>query len=229
MFLSPISQIRNLKLTEETWTALGCCPRKSEVMVKCKEKQNKLILVFWVWRLRSSSNKGVLSNFFRRILVRMRTLTFSSVQFSSVTQSCPTLCNPMDCSTPGFPVHHQLPDLAQTHAHWVGDAIQLSHSLSSPPPPAFNLSQHQGLFKWVSSSNQLAKVLEFQLQHQSFQWIFRTGFLQDWLFGSPCSPRDSQESSPTPQFKSINSLALSFLYGPSLISVHDNWKNHSFD
>ena len=229
MFLSPISQIRNLKLKEETWTALGCCPRKSEVMVKCKEKQNKLILVFWVWRLRSSSNKGVLSDFFRRILVRMRTLTFSSVQFSSVTQSCPTLCNPMDCSTPGFPVHHQLPDLAQTHAHWVGDAIQLSHSLSSPPPPAFNLSQHQGLFKWVSSSNQLAKVLEFQLQHQSFQWIFRTDFLQDWLFGSPCSPRDSQESSPTPQFKSINSLALSFLYGPSLISIHDNWKNHSFD
>ena len=229
MFLSPISQIRNLKLKEETWTALGCCPRKSEVMVKCKEKQNKLILVFWVWRLRSSSNKGVLSNFFRRILVRMRTLTFRSVQFSSVTQSCPTLCNPMDCSTPGFPVHHQLPDLAQTHVHWVGDAIQLSHPLSSPPPPAFNLSQHQGLFKWVSSSNQLAKVLEFQLQHQSFQWIFRTGFLQDWLFGSPCSPRDSQESSPTPQYKSINSLALSFLYGPSLISVHDNWKNHSFD
>ena len=219
MFLSPISQIRNLKLKEETWTALGCCPRKSEVMVKCKEKQNKLILVFWVWRLRSSSNKGVLSNFFRRILVRMRTLTFSSVQFSSVTQSCPTLCNPMDCSTPGFPVHHQLPDLAQTHVHWVGDAIQLSHPLSSPPPPAFNLSQHQGLFKWVSSSNQLAKVLEFQLQHQSFQWIFRTGFLQDWLFGSPCSPRDSQESSPTPQFTSTNSLALSFLYGPTLTSI----------
>ena len=87
MFLIPISQIRTLKLKEETWTALGCCPRKSEVMVKCKEKQNKLILVFWVWRLRSSSNKGVLWDFFRRILMRMRTLTFSSVQFSHSVMS----------------------------------------------------------------------------------------------------------------------------------------------
>ena len=86
------------------------------------------------------------------------------------------------------------------------------------PFPAFNLSQHQGLFKWVSSLNQLAKVLEFQLQHQSFQWIFRTDFLSDGLAGSPCSPRDSQESSPTPQFKSIHSSALSFLYCPTLTS-----------
>ena len=80
--------------------------------------------------------------------------------FHSVTRSCPTLCDPMDCSTPGFPVHHQLLELAQTHVHWVSDAIQPSHSLSSPSPPAFNLSQHQGLFKWVSSSYQVAKVLE---------------------------------------------------------------------
>ena len=85
-------------------------------------------------------------------------LQFSSVQFSSVTQSCPTLCDPMDCSTPSFPVHHQLPEFTQTHVHWVGDAIQLSHPLSSPSPPAFNLSQHQGLFQWVSSSHQVAKV-----------------------------------------------------------------------
>ena len=90
----------------------------------------------------------------------------SSVQF---TQSCPTLCDHMDCSTPGLPVHHQLPEFTQTHVHWVGDAIQPSHSLSSPLPLAFNLSQHQGLFKWVRSSHQVAKVLEFQLQHQSFQ------------------------------------------------------------
>ena len=96
---------------------------------------------------------------------------------SSVTQLCPTLCNPMDCSTLGFPAHHQLPEFTQTHVHWVGDAIQLSHPLSTPSPPAFNLSQYQGLFKWVSSSHQVAKVLEFQLQHQSFQWIFRTDFL----------------------------------------------------
>ena len=99
----------------------------------------------------------------------------NSVQFSSVTQSCPTLCDPMDCTTPGLPVHHQLPEFTQTHVRWVGDAIQPSHPLSSLYPPAFNISEHQGLFKWVSSSHQVAKVLEFQLQHQSFQWM--TDFL----------------------------------------------------
>ena len=86
----------------------------------------------------------------------------------------------MDCSTPGFPVHHQLPELIQTHIHRISDAIQPSHPLSSPSPPAFNLSQHQGLFQWVSSSHQVAKVLEFQLQHQSFQWILRIDFLLGW-------------------------------------------------
>ena len=95
---------------------------------------------------------------------------FSSVQ----SLSCVRLCDPMHCSTPGFPVHHQHLELTQTHVHQVGDTIQPSHPLSSPFPPAFNLSQHQGLFKWVSSLHQVAKVLEFQLQHQSFQWIFRT-------------------------------------------------------
>ena len=107
------------------------------------------------------------------------------------------LCNPMDCTMPGLPVHHQLLGLAQTHAHWVGDTIQPSHPLLSPSPPAFNLSQNQGLLQGVSSLHQVAKVLEFQLQHQSFQWIFRTDLLQNGLVGSPCSPRDSQESSPT--------------------------------
>ena len=146
-------------------------------------------------------------------------LEFSSV--SSVTESCLTLCNPMDCNMPGFPVHHQLLKLAQTHVHWVCDAIQSSHPLLSPSPPAFSLSQHQGLSQWVSSLHQVVKVLEFQLQHQSFQWIFRTDFLQDGLAGFPCCSRDSLESSPTPQFKSINSLVLSFLYMPfnSYISV----------
>ena len=115
---------------------------------------------------------------------------------SSVAQLCPTLCDPMDCSMPGFPVCHQLPEFTQTHVHWVGDAIQPYHSLSSPCPPAFNLFYHQGLFKWVSSWHQVAEVLEFQLQ--SFQWTPRTDLLQDGLIGSPCSPRDSQESSPTP-------------------------------
>ena len=102
---------------------------------------------------------------------------WSPQSVNSVAQSCLPLCDPMDCSTPGLPVHHQFQELTQTHVHWVSDAIQLSHPLSSPSPPAFNLSQHQGLLKWVSSSHQVAKVLEFQLQHQSFQWLFRTDFL----------------------------------------------------
>ena len=87
----------------------------------------------------------------------------ASVQFSSVAQLCPTLCDPMNRSTPGLPVHHQLPEFTQTHVHWVSDAIQLSHPLSSPSPPAPNSSQHQSLFQWVNSSHEVAKVLEFQL------------------------------------------------------------------
>ena len=150
-----------------------------------------------------------------------------SYQFSSVTQLCPTLGDPRDCSTPGLPVHYQLSEFTQTHVHWAGDAIQPSHPLSSPSLPSFNLSQHQSLFKWVSSSHQVARVLEFQLQHQSFQWIFRTDFLSEGLDGSPCSPRDSQESSPSPQFQSINSSGLSFLYSPTLTSIHVYWKNQS--
>ena len=100
-----------------------------------------------------------------------------TVQFSSVAQSRLTLCNPMNCSTPGLPVHHQLPEFTQTHVHRVGDAIQPSHPLSSPSPPASNPSQHQGLFQWVNSSHEVAKVLEFQLQYQSFQWTPRTDLL----------------------------------------------------
>ena len=100
-----------------------------------------------------------------------------SVQFSSVTQSCPTLCYPMNYSMPGLPVHSQLLELTQTHLHWVGDAIQPSHPLSSPSPPAPNPSQHQGLFKWVNSSHEVAKVLDFQPQHQTFQWTPRTDLL----------------------------------------------------
>ena len=95
-------------------------------------------------------------------------LQSSPVQFSSVAQSCLNLCNPMNCSTWGLPVHQQLPEFNQAHVHWVGDAIQPSHLLSSPSPPALNLYQHQGLFQWVSSSHQVAKILEFQLQHQFF-------------------------------------------------------------
>ena len=95
----------------------------------------------------------------------------------SVTKLFLTLCDPMNCSTPGFPVLHHLPELARNHVHWIGDAIQPSHPLSPPSPLAFNLSHHKGLFQWVSSSHQVAKLLELQPQHQSFQWIFRADFL----------------------------------------------------
>ena len=101
--------------------------------------------------------------------------TLSSV--SSVPQLCPTLCDPVNRSTPGLPVHHQLPEFTQTHAHWISDAIQPSHPLPSPSPPAPNPSQHQGLFQSVNSSHEVAKVLQFQLQHQSFQWTPRTDLL----------------------------------------------------
>ena len=109
------------------------------------------------------------------LLMRMK-----SVHFSSVTQLCPTLCDSMDFSTPDFPLHHQIPHLTQTHVHWVSDAIQSSHPLVSPSPPAFNLSQHQGLFQWVSYLYQVAKVLQIQLKHQSFQLIFRDWFSLGW-------------------------------------------------
>ena len=159
------------------------------------------------------------------MIVHICVATKPSVQFSSVTQSCPTLCDPMNCSTPGLPVHHQLPKFTQTHGHQVSDAIQPTHLLSSPSPPVPNPCQHQGLFQWVSSSHEVAKVLEFQLQHQSLQCTPRTDSLYDWLVGSSCILRDSQESSPTPQFKSINSSALSFLYSPTLTAIND----HGFD
>ena len=106
------------------------------------------------------------------------------------------------------------------------ESVTLSNHLivyHHPSLFALNLSQHQGLFQWVSSSHQVAKVLELPLQHQSFLWICRVDFLLDWLVWSPCCPRHSQESSLAPQFEGINSLVLSFLYGPSLTSIHDYW------
>ena len=144
-------------------------------------------------------------------------------EFSSVTQSCLTLCNPMNCSTPGLPAHHQLPESTQTHVRWVGDAIQPSHPLSSPQSlPASGSFQMSQLFASGGQSigvSASASVLPMKTQDWS-----RLG-----LVGSPCSPRDSQQSSPTPQFKSINSSALSFLYGPTVTLIHDYWKNHNFD
>ena len=134
----------------------------------------------------------------------------------------------MNRSTPGLPVHHQLPEFTQTHIHRVSDAIQPSHPLSSPSPPAPNPSQHQSLFQRVNSSHEVAKYwsLSFSINPSKEH----PGLInQNGLVGSPCSPRDSQESSSTTQFKSINSSALSFLHSPTLTSIHDHRKNHSLD
>ena len=151
---------------------------KCDNLIQGSREAIKMSSITWPlnWLVRNNVIKGRI----KKKLLRFTTWGYSlpplSVyQFSSVTQSWPTLCDPMDCSTPGFPVHHQLTELAQTHVHWVGDAIQSSHPLSSPSPPASNLSQ--GLFQWVSFSHQVAKVLEFQSQHQSFQWVLRIDFL----------------------------------------------------
>ena len=115
----------------------------------------------------------------------------------SVAKSYLTLHNPMNCGTPGFPILRHLPEPAQTHVHWVSDAIQPSHPLSPSSSSALHLSQLQGLCQWVGSSHQGAKVSELQLQHQCSQWIFSVDFLWNWLAWFPCSPRDSQESSLT--------------------------------
>ena len=121
---------------------------------------------------------------------------FRSDQISRSVVS--TLCDPMNRSTPGLPVHRQLLEFTETHVHRVSDAIQQSHPLLSPSPPAPNPSQHQDLFQWVNYLHEVAKVLEFQLHHHSFQKNPRADLRQNGLVGSPCSPRDSQESSPTP-------------------------------
>ena len=151
-----------------------------------------------------------------------------SVQVSSVAQSCPTLCDPMNRSTPGFPVHHQLPEFTQTTVHRVRDAIQPSHPMLSPFPPAPNPSQHQGLFQGLCSAHQVAKVLESDsasVLPTNIQGWFPLG----WTGLISFCPRDSQESPPRPQFETITSSALSLLYGPTLTPIHDDWENHSFD
>ena len=154
-------------------------------------------------------------------------MEISSVQFSRSVVS--DSLRPYESQHARPPVHHHLTEFIQTHAHRVHDAIQPSHPRSFPSAPAPNSFQHQSLFQWVNSSHEVAKVLEFQLEHHSFQRNPRADLLQNGLVGPPCSPRDSQESSSTPQFKSINSSALSFLHSPTLTSIHDYQKNHSCD
>ena len=134
-------------------------------------------LLRWYGVLENTASLSTAWNFSPNVVIRKYYIPcLSETSVSSAAQSCLTLCDPMDCSTPGFPVHHQLPEFTQTHVHWVGDAIQPSHPLSASSPPVFNLSQHQSLFQWVGL-HQEAKVLEFQLQYQSFQWTLRTDLL----------------------------------------------------
>ena len=152
----------------------------------------------------------------------------NSVQFSHTVMSDSLRSHGLQHAR--LPCPSPTPGTCSNSCPLVVDAMQPSYPLSilSSSPPALNLSQHQGLFKWASSSHQVAKVLAFQLQHQSFQWVFRTDFFYDGLVEFACSPSDSQESSPTPQFRSINSSVLSFLYSPTLTFIHTR-KNHSFD
>ena len=150
----------------------------------------------------------------------------SSVQFSSVAQSCPLFETTwIAARQASLSITNSWSSLKLTSI----ESVMPSSHLSSPYPPAPNPSQHQSLFQWVNSSQEVAKVLESQLKHDSFQRTPRVDLLQNGLVGSLCSSRDSQESSPTPQFKSINSSALSFLHSPTLASIHDHWKNHSLD
>ena len=136
---------------------------------------------------------------------------------SSVAQSCPTLCDSMNCSMPGLPVHQQLPKFTQTHVHWVGDAIQLYHPLSSPSTPALNLSQHQGLFEWVSSHITWPKYWSFIFNiSPSNEHLGLISFRMDWL--------DLLAVQGTLKTKSNDSSVLNFLYSPTLISIHDYWK-----
>ena len=140
----------------------------------------KLHNIFWIDRWIQLHNLKIdcqLTCYHSKHYMRTNEYVKGSIQVTSVAQSCPTLCDPMNRSTPGFPVHHQLPEFTQTHVHQVGDAIQPSHPLSSPSPPAPNPSQRQGLFQWVNSLHVVGKVLEFQLQHLSFQWTPRTDLL----------------------------------------------------
>ena len=137
------------------------------------------------------------------------------------------LCNPMHCNTPGFPVLQHLPEFAQTLIHWFGDYIQSSHPLLSFSPPAFNLSQHQ-YFPVTQLFTSSGQSIGTSASESVFPMNIQ-GWFPLWLVWSACSPRDSQESSPTPQFERIHSSAFSLLYGPTLTSIHDYWKNHSFD
>ena len=152
-----------------------------------------------------------------------------SVQFSSVAQSCPALCDPLDCSMTGLPVYHQVLEFTQTHVHWDGEAIQPSHPLSSASPPHLQSFSASGSFQtsqfFTSGGQSIGVSASTSVLPMKIQDWFPLG----WTAWISLQFKGLSESSPAPQFKSINSSALSFLYGPTLWSVGDYWKNHSFD
>ena len=183
--------VKRLPTTQETWVQSLC---REDLLEKEMTTHSRILTWKIPWteepgRLQSTGSQRVgddwatsqHTNTFQFIIKSNKLFFFhckinSDFQFSSVAQSCPTLCDPMNCSTPGLPVQHQLPEFTQTHVHWVSDATQPSHPLLSPSPPAFNLSQHQGLFKWVSSSHQVAQSIEFSA---SASVLPKT--IQDWF------------------------------------------------
>ena len=183
-------------------------------------------MLIWDWRSVTTfyiQTKNTFGEFFHTYR------TTFLIQFSSVAQSCPTLCNPMNRSMPGLPVHHQLPESTQTHVHQVSDAIQPSHPLLYPSLPAPNPSQHLGsfpmsqLFTWCGQSTGVSDSTSvLPMNTQDWSPLGWTGWIS-------LQSKGLSKSSPTPQFKSINSLALSFLNHPTLTSIHDCWKNHSLD
>ena len=172
------------------------------------------------------------TRFYSRYILFQKQIIFKKfiyLQFSSIAQSCPILCNPIDCSTPVLPVHHQLPESTQTHVQWVGDAFQPSHPLLSPSPPSFNLSQHQGFFQmsqfFASGGQSIGVSASASVLPMNIQDLFPLG----WTGWISLLSRGLKRVFSSTQFKGINSLVLSFLYSATLTSIHDYWINHSFD
>ena len=163
----------------------------------------------------------------RHLLLGRKAMT-KLVQFTSVAQSCPTLLNPRKHSTPGFPVHHQLPESTQTHLQWVSDDIQPSYLLSSPSPPASIIPSIRVFSNESALCIRWPKYwsFSFSISHSN-EYSGLISFTLDWL--NFLAVQGTLKSSPTPQFKSINSSAFSFLYSPTLTAIHDHWKNHSLD
>ena len=228
-----VCKVRDKKQLMESWSStvkdillyITCCL----LWTPCEEFTWNGILEKVLFLLKNCCESFVLrikSTFLFSSTARKFISTFEDF-CCSVAQLCLTLCDPVDCNMLGLSASHHLPEFAQVHVYWIGDAIQPSHSLMPSSSSALNLFQHQGLFQWVSCSHQMTKILEFYLQHQSFQCVLRVDDPWDWLLWFPCCPRDSQEPSPSAQFKGIDSSARHLYNGPALMTVHDQWEDHS--